>query len=140
MGTKSFIRSLNAIARQSERTARRRQRELLIQEREYHKMQELEKAAYEVEVYENHIDRITSVHKDCCSIYDWEKIEKKEPPKEPENTKIREKVKRKEYEEYTPGFFDRLFKLGNKKRAKLNLAIEDAIKLDEHDYLETKKN
>jgi hypothetical protein len=102
-------------------------------------MQELEKAAYEVEVYENHIDRITSVHKDCCSIYDWKKIEKEEPPEEPENTKTREKVKRKEYEEYTPGLFDRLFKLENKKRAKLNQAIEEAIRLDEHDYIEAKK-
>jgi hypothetical protein len=139
MGTKSLMRSLNAIARQSERAARMRQRELLLQEKEYHRMQELQRAAYEVEVYENHIERITSVHKDCCSVYDWGKIEKEKAPDEPENAKTREILKRKEYDSYTPGFFDRLFKLENKKRAKLSQAIEKAIKLDEHDYLEEKK-
>jgi hypothetical protein len=139
MGTKSLIRSLNAIARQSERSARKRQRELLIQEREYYKMQELQRAAYEVEAYENHIERITSVHKDCYPVYDWRKIEKKKAPKEPENSKEREKHRRKEYEAYTPGFFDRLFRLENKKRARLNQNIEEAIRLDEHDFLESKK-
>ncbi len=37
-------------------------------------MQEIERASYEVEVYENYIARVTTLQKDCSSVYNWEKI------------------------------------------------------------------
>jgi hypothetical protein len=139
MTTRGLARTLGTIARQSERNARRRQRELLMQEKAYARMQELQQAAYEVEVYENLIERITSMHKECFSNYDWKSIEKTKPPVEPKNDKAREIQTRKKLESYQPNFFDRLFKLYNKKREKLSKSIEDAIKLDEHDFKEAQK-
>lgn len=66
MGWKGAVRSLQASARRAERNAHRRQRELEKQQKEYAKMEALEQAAYEVDVYENHIDILLSMHKECA--------------------------------------------------------------------------
>ena len=47
-------------------------------------MQELEQAAYEVDVYENHIDVIQSIHKECSPPVDCNKIALSKQPTEPE--------------------------------------------------------
>lgn len=66
MGWKGTLRSMGAASRQAERNAQRRQRELEKRHREFAKMEALEQAAYEVDVYENQIDLLLSVHKEGC--------------------------------------------------------------------------
>lgn len=77
MGYKGVLRSVGTAIRQAERESVRRQRELERQRVAYAKMQDLEQAAYDVEVYENYIDRITTLHKDCLSEYNWQEITRK---------------------------------------------------------------
>lgn len=65
MGLKGTVRSIGAAVRAAERDAKRRQRELEKRQIQYGKMQEFEQAAYEVALYENHIEVIQSLHKEC---------------------------------------------------------------------------
>ncbi|WP_460161336.1 hypothetical protein [Pseudomonas sp. S2_B10] len=83
MTWKGTLRSMQASARRAERNSKRRQRELEVRQKEFEKMEVLEQAAYEVEVYENHIDLLLSVHKDCGERIDWSEFANQPPPIKP---------------------------------------------------------
>lgn len=134
MGWKGTVRSIGAAVRAAERDAKRRQRELEKQQKQYEKMQELEQAAYEVEVYENHIDIIQSIHKECSVPIDWKKLAASPKPKKPEKLKEHEKSARSVLENYKPGFLDKIFKKGEKKRIDLEKNVSKAIEEDETEY------
>lgn len=134
MGWKGTVRSVGAAVRAAERDAKRRQRELERQQKQYEKMEELEQAAYEVEVYENHIDVIQSTHKECSPPIDWNKIASSQEPAEPRKSNHNEVEARELLDTYRPGFIDRLFKLDEKKRAVLSQKLNEAISTDETNY------
>ena len=135
MGWKGTVRSIGAAVRAAERDSKRRQRELEKQRKQYGKMQELEQAAYEVEVYENHIDLIQSVHKERSDPIDWRAIANSSEPERPENLKERENKAKAKAESYQPGFIDRLFKMEEKKRKQLEEDISRAIEDDEREHI-----
>lgn len=134
MGIKGFIRTVGAAQRQAERAARRRQRELERQQKEYNRMQELAQASYEVECYENKIDLLLSVHKECESTMNWEKIKMSSPPPRPSMNNINENTARGNLDDFKPGLFTKLFGQVEKKQDKLKQAVEDAKAKDENDY------
>jgi len=134
MGWRGTVRSIGAAVRAAERDAKRRQRELEKRQKQYAKMQELEQAEYEVDEYENHIEIIQSLHKECCDRVDWEYIAGSSEPEKPKNTKACESTARREYEGYKPGFIDRIFKQEGKKRKNLSEKILEAVKADEVKY------
>lgn len=51
-----------------------------------------EKASYEVDVYENRLEVLSSIHKDCSEVWDWEAIRTEEQPTEPVNSHRHEDV------------------------------------------------
>jgi len=134
MGWKGAIRSVGAAVRAAERDAKRRQRELDRQQKEYGKMQELEQAAYEVDVYENHIEVIQSTHKECSPQIDWYKIALSKQPTAPKRSNDNEKEARQFLNNYSPGFIDRFFKREETKRELLSLKITEAIVSDESTF------
>lgn len=134
MGWKGTVRSIGAAVRAAERDAKKRQRELERQQNQYEKMQELEQAAYQVEVYENHIDVIQSIHKECSPPIDWNKIALSKQPIEPQRSNDNESEARQSLKSYKPGFIDRLLKREEKKRSFLSQEIDEAIKKDEFNY------
>lgn len=134
MGWKGTVRSVGAAVRAAERDEKRRQRNLERQQKQYEKMQELEQAAYEVDVYENHIDVIQSTHKECSPPVDWNRIALSGPPKEPKKTKDSEGEAQSISDNYKPGFIDRLFKREEKKRKLFSKKIAEAIKSDKSSY------
>ncbi|SDN96921.1 hypothetical protein [Vreelandella arcis] len=134
MGWKGTVRSIGAAVRAAERDAKRRQRDLERQQQQYAKMQDLEQATYEVEVYENHIDVIQSTHKECSPPIDWNKVASSKQPIEPKMNNDDESEARQSLESYKPGLIDRLFKREEKKRAFLSQKIDEAIKKDEANY------
>ena len=134
MGWKGAVRSVGAAIRAAERDEKRRQKDLERQRKQYEKMQELEQAAYEVDVYENHIDVIQSTHKECSPPVNWSQIALSKQPKEPNNTNDNEKKARQISDSYSPGFIDRLFKREEKKRTLFTQNIAEAIKSDEVDF------
>lgn len=74
------VRGPQATARQVEREARRRLRDLQRQVRETAKLSALAAARLEVEEYESRLDVILSVHKECSDRWDWMAIATSLPP------------------------------------------------------------
>lgn len=134
MRWKGTVRSIGAAVRAAERDAKRRQRELERQQIQFEKMQELEQAAYEVEVYENHVDVIQSTHKECSPPIDWNKIASSKQPTEPQRSNDDESEARQSLKSYKPGFLDRLLKREEKKRSLLSQKVDEAIKKDKVNY------
>lgn len=134
MGWKGTVRSVGAMVRAAERDAKRRQRELERRQKQYAKMQELEQAAYEVEVFENHIEIIQSIHKECSDPINWKSVAVSQEPKRPESFKKNEKAARLEAKSYNPGFLDNLLKRDKKKRKSLDDNIQRAITEDEAEH------
>jgi hypothetical protein len=134
MGVKGFLRAVQADLRRMEREARRRQHELERQEKEYAKMQELAQARFKVECYENRIEVLLSVHKDCGVTWNWYKIKNSSPPKKPLPRDINQSIAKMNLDNYQPGIFSKLFGLVEKKKAKLEEAVNEAKTRDEAVY------
>jgi hypothetical protein len=113
-----------------EREARRRQRELEQKKKDIAKMQDLEKAQFEVNEFENYIDVIRSVHKDCGENWNWSEIKSSAPPKEPQPKREGEIKAQKALDSYTPSFFDKIFHKIKKKKSALLKEIERVKKAD----------
>ena len=131
---RSTMRSIAAAQRRAERDAKRRQRELERQQKELEWMEERERASYEVEVYDNYLAVLVSVHKDCGLRWDWEKTAKSNPPKEPAPKFLHEDGAKRDLKEYKPGISDKLLRRVDKKQNDLKQAIEDAKHIDEKEY------
>lgn len=126
MGWKGTLRSINAAAKRADRHAKRRQRELLKNQIAYEKMQELEKAAYEVDVFENYIDVIQSIHKDCGDSVDWLKISISQEPAKPLIISDNERQAIARLNSFAPSFIDKLFGKVTSKRQKLEKEVSIA--------------
>jgi len=121
MGWKGFARAMN-------RAAVRHQRELQKQQKMIAKMQDAERAAYGVQVYENHIDLLLSVHKECGETYDWIELEHSEPPAKPDRSHMQEDAAKLNLSSLKIGLSDKLLGKGNAKKKQLLDAVEDAKK------------
>jgi len=113
-------------ARESDRAARRRQRELQSQYKEALKRNALRAAQLEVEEYENQIEVVTSVHKQCGPTWDWEAVlagkSKIVSPPSP----VAAATAEADLGNYVPGFFAKLFGTDKKKRKALAEVAEAA--------------
>lgn len=139
MGWKGTVRSIGAAMRAAERDAKRRQRELEKKQKQYAKMQVLEQAAYEVEVFENQIEILQSLHKDCSAHIDWQGIAKTPRPLAPEKLSTHEKAAKFKLDDYKPGFLDRILKREEKTVAKLKTKIAAAVEKDKSEYIKNKE-
>ncbi|WP_415999621.1 hypothetical protein [Citrobacter portucalensis] len=134
MGWKGTVRSLQAASRRMERDAEKRRRELQKQQKAYARMAELEQAEYEVDVWNNYIDVLQSIHKGCGDSIDWLGIDPADAPAQPIFSGNREEKARQLLQSYKPGYLSRLLKIDRKKKQKLNDAIEEAKKHDQEDF------
>lgn len=130
MGWKGTLRSLEASARRSERNSQRRQRELQKRHAQYAKMEALEQAAYEVDVFNNQIDVLLSVHKECGEEIDWMSFISRVEPVQPTLTHNAEIEAATLERTYTPGFFARWLGFENRQRKKLKKEVELARRTD----------
>ena len=140
MGWKRAVRTIGAAVRAAERDARRRQRELERNQKQYQKMQELEQAAYEVDLYENHLDVICSIHKECSPRIDWKAIATTQEPPKPINQKKRETLALSAFNNFKPNLFDKIFGREEKRRKKLENNISTSAKEDEAEHLTNLSN
>jgi hypothetical protein len=131
MGWKGTLRSINAAIKRSQREALRSQRELEKQRQYYERMQAVEQAAYEVQVYENYIDVITSLHKEVCDEVDWVQIKNRDLPTKPHREFSNEEKAREKFNSYKPTIFDKVLNRIEKKTNKLYEAIAVGKSLDE---------
>jgi len=144
MGYKGTLRSIGAAVRTAERNAKRRQRELEKRAKEAQKMEDLERASFEVSKYENELEIITTLHNDMSGC-NMSLLENLLEPIEPTYHKTKELQARQVLYDYKPGIFDKVFGTGDKKVSKLESKIELAIEQDKHafdlsiDHWETEK-
>jgi hypothetical protein len=134
MGWRGILRDIQAASRRAEREAYRQRRALERQQRQFERMQEHEQARYEVEAYENNMELLLSVHKECGSEWDWHAIHASQPPAAPARGDHHEQSARRILEWYIPSIWDRIFGRTEAKRAALEDAIEESRRRDKQDY------
>jgi hypothetical protein len=135
--TRGVLRSLASSPSYSsswEREERRRQRELERRKKELDKMEELERARFAVDEYENYVSVIRSVHKECGEAWDWLHARDTPPPAEPRLGNGCEAEAQKAYDGYVPSTFDKIFHRIKKRTARLLRSVEEARRKDQEDY------
>lgn len=138
-GWKGTLRSMQAASRRAERDSQRRQRELEKRRKEFAKMEALEQAAYEVEVYDNHIEVLLSVHRESAERIDWAACAERIEPLCPVMQPVNEIAAKAKLESYQPSIFARLLKLQKRQLNKLSHKVELAKALDTQWYEEAVK-
>lgn len=116
---KGVMRSYGAAVRKMEREQQREAREATKRFKEQQKLQEIEDAGQAVIDWENYIDILQSVHKNCTDSIDWGKILNSPKPKEPKAKSDNEILAQNKFDNFKPSFFDKIF--GSTKRKKDNL-------------------
>ncbi|MEK7727441.1 MAG: hypothetical protein AAB354_03455 [candidate division KSB1 bacterium] len=139
MGWRGALRSLAAASRAAERESTRRQRDFQERRNYLVKMEKRALASDELELYENRIEVLTSIHKDCSNTWDWEKIRAIPLPAKPSSLRKHEKLATQDYENFKPSFFDKLLGRVESKRNKLLNEVKAAKQRDELDYEEVSK-
>ncbi|ADR37375.1 hypothetical protein Ocepr_1923 [Oceanithermus profundus DSM 14977] len=139
MGWKGTLRAIAAAQRRMERESKRRQRELERERKQVERIQELEQAAYDVQVFENYIEVLTSVHKDCGEEWDWAEISATAPPEKPVRQDVFQEEALNRLEAYRPSVMDRVLQRAEGKRRKLVKAVEAGKSKDEDLYLKALK-
>ena len=130
MGWRGTLRSINSSLKAMEREAQRRQRELSRQQAAANKAADAESAAYEVEVYLNRLEVLTSVHKEHSERIDWPQLDSLPEPRPPLAKTLNEELAKSEFVQYRPGLFTRVLGREAKKRLQLEQAISTARDLD----------
>jgi len=129
-----MLRSLQASSRQAERSAYRRRRVLEKQRQQMERMEEFERVRYEVELYENQMELLVSVHKECGNDWDWERVRTAKPPERPDRDDYHERRAQRELDRYTPSIWDKLFGKTESKTEELEQAVEDGKAKDKKEY------
>ena len=140
MGYKGAIRSIGAAARRAERAAARNQRELDRQLKQYEKMEALEQAALEVAVFENYVDRIQSLHKDCVADVDWARFADAVEPTAPKPVVARQQHMQRKIDAFNPCFLHKWFGLEGIHRNWLKKRLDEAIAKDNLQYKAMREN
>jgi hypothetical protein len=96
-----------------------------------------EQAALETRFYENRIELLRSMHKECGPTWDWKGIKDSPAPVSPMQNHPREKKAQLGLDNFQPTFWDKLFRRVPAKREALTKAIEAARSADTKEYLES---
>jgi len=134
MPWKSTMRSTVAAVLRMQREAQRRQRELAKQRAQLAALQERQTAAHEVAVYEDYIDHLLSVHKECGPEWDWEAVLARDPPAEPERSDTHQQQARELLDAFQPNLLDKLLGRVETKRSQFAQAAAEAKECDEREY------
>lgn len=134
MGWRGSLRTINAAINKAERAQRSRQREIERQRAHYQKMEAIQRAYFEVQEFENLIDVLLSVHKECSEKIDWVEISCLPEPRTPYKASDHEKKATDILKNYKPSFFDKLFKRVEKRKETLTNNVRLAIEKDEETH------
>lgn len=136
MGWKGTLRSWEAASKRRDREIERQERLQIKAEKELEKLNDLLEAQEEVNEYEDYIDKVQSIHKSTLYSINWQEVLKSSPPEEPVKLVKNEHKAEKNYNNYRPNLFHKLFKRTEKIKSKLAQQIEIAKQLDEKNFKE----
>lgn len=128
------IRSYGATVRRMEREQQRQARESAKRFKEQQKLEEIENAQQAVSDWENYVDTIQSVHKNCTEPIDWKQIENTKKPIEPSLESKNERIAKNKLDNFKPSFLDKLFGSTQKKINRLNSLLEQSKAKDKKEY------
>lgn len=130
MGWKGTLRSINSSLKAMEREAQKRQRELARQEAAAAKLAEQQHAAYQVAVYENLIQVLTTVHSEHSEPVEWTALANLPEPEKPPATTVNQDQARARLDAYKPGLLTRVLGGEARRRSKLETALDVARERD----------
>jgi hypothetical protein len=136
MGWRGTLRAIAAAQRAAERESIRRQKRLLQAAKYQAKLDALNQAQLECDEYENWIDRITSVHQDCGTSWNWREIAATAAPSPPVYSNDLEARAAREEKTYRPSWWERLFRRQAKRRAQLADAVRKGLAEDRRRHAE----
>lgn len=122
-------RSYKSAAQQNRQALARQQKEIAKQE-------ELERARYEVQLYENKIDLIHSIHKECDDHFDWFEISRSKHPHHTKETGFYELEAQAKLKTFKPSMMQKLLKTADKEEAKLHQEVASVREKDEQEFKE----
>jgi hypothetical protein len=134
----SYSTSSGGSRRQYKSNSYQKRSQLAKLEREIQKANELKRAQHEVEVFQNKIEVIKSIHKECDDFVDWHAISLTPAPFLEGETGKNELEAIRKYHDFKPNFFQRLFRQEGKIRGKLNHQISAAKNQDAEEYQQWK--
>lgn len=112
----------------------KRHDELAKRQREAEKLEQIERNKLEVELFENRLDMLKSIHIEADEEVNWKEIRKTPPPFQPGSIGPKEAQAKAALDNYKPGFWEKLFKRDEKKRQELQQKVTEARKADTEDY------
>lgn len=127
MGWRGTLRSLEAAARASARESERRRKIAF-------KAQVVASAAEAVAAWEDHIDNLTHVRSAPVEVIAWSSIANEPAPREPQQLSKNLDAARLALDSFKPQFFDFLMGGSEKRRRKLQEALERAPALDAAEF------
>jgi hypothetical protein len=130
---KQVARSYTSAVKAAEREQKRQAREAARLYKEQQKQQEITNAAETVKRYEEYIDVLMSIHKNCTDKIDWQQIQDDPEPPKPVKQSTHENAARQKLDNFKPSFFDKIF--GSKKKIQaLEQKVEQAKAQDLKDF------
>lgn len=111
-------------------------REQLRRQKEQQRVEQLQQARYEVALFENQIEVIKSIHKECDEIIHWNDIALSQAPFVKNAEGPKESQARLLLNQYKPNMFNKIFKTEEKQRTKLSDQVQAARIQDQEDYAE----
>lgn len=127
-------------SRKNNTSAYKKNAELKEMEAKIAKLEQLQKNQLEVEMYENRLEMIQAIHKECDDDFNWIGIAQTPAPFDLPNGEIGENEHKAllDLENYKPSFFDRLSDKDSSKRNELKKAVFEAKEKDKSEYEEWK--
>jgi predicted transcriptional regulator len=123
----SYVTSSSSSSKGYHRTTAYSQRQQLQQrQKEIAKLEELKRNQNECELFQNQIELLTSIHKECDDPVDWQDIKNTPHPFGTDSIGPLEKEATKRYVNYKPSFTEWIFKREEKSKEKLKKAILEA--------------
>lgn len=136
---RGFIRSYGAAVRRAEREQQRKARETAKRYKEQLKQIEIINAAEAVYNYNQYVDLIQSIHKNCTDKIDWNQIKVTPTPKEPIKQTIYETEARDKLSKYHPSILDKIIGSTNKKIRQLEDLVKNGTEKDEEEFRTAQK-
>jgi hypothetical protein len=125
---------LAATSRRIEREQHRKHRALVERQKHAAKLAGAQRAELEVAAYENSIDLITSVHRDCSDVWDWNSVRSIPAPLPPVYSDHLETTQRQREQLHQAGFLDKVFGRADAKATAAERAISQAKAADQNRY------
>jgi len=112
-------------------------RQKLQLQKQQQKLDEMQQNALAVDEYNNFLEVLKGIHKECDDYVDWTHINSIEPPYNPPEVGPNKAKAIRELQEFSPNFFQKIFKpLGDKRKEELEKAIAEAELKDAEEYEE----